>query len=265
MKKIFHEVPIAMLEQSRKFNDGDYALVHLFEKYPVYYNFYAESVRQGRHVILDNSIFELGTSFSNEQFFHWVEKLNPTEYIIPDALEDCQKTMDKAYDWKKYRDKIDSRCIGVVQGKSFEELVACYRYLNEEINVDKIAFSFDYSYYRNIYPHQNKFISYTFGRIKTLDMMIRDGLINVNKPHHLLGCALPIEFMFYRDYNWITSIDTSNPIVHGLLNIEYEAGGLLDKQSIKLVELINSKPNDEQLLLIAKNVELFKEYVNGKE
>ena len=56
--KTSHEVPLSMLEQSRAFNDYDYALVHLFEKYPKYYDFFKKSIEMGRDVLLDNSIFE---------------------------------------------------------------------------------------------------------------------------------------------------------------------------------------------------------------
>ncbi len=64
MIKISHESPLSMLDISRTYNDYDYALVHLFEKHPSYYQFFEDSLRQGRTVLLDNSIFELGTFYS---------------------------------------------------------------------------------------------------------------------------------------------------------------------------------------------------------
>ena len=63
---ISHEVPISILQESRKFNDYDYALVHLFETEPEYYDYFVDSLKQGRKVILDNSIFELGTAFDSK-------------------------------------------------------------------------------------------------------------------------------------------------------------------------------------------------------
>ena len=88
---ISHESPITLLPQSLFYNDYDYALVHLFEKYPEYYNFFRESVAIGRHVLLDNSIFELGEAFDMEKFCNWVIELEPTEYIIPDILDDADE------------------------------------------------------------------------------------------------------------------------------------------------------------------------------
>ena len=265
--KISHEAPLSLMPQSHKFNDYDYALVHLFEEIPEYYDFFVDSLKQGRQVILDNSIFELGTAFDSDKFFDWVNKLKPTEYIIPDALEDCLTTMDNALDWKeKYIDKISTECksIGVVQGKNYNELVQCYDYLDNVINVDKIAISFDYSYYLDICPHPNKWMGYVLGRVQTLTQLQQDGIINTKKPHHLLGCALPIEMLFYREgFEWIESMDTSNPIVHGLTDTVYEPGGLVTKQSIKLVDLIHSTPTPEQVEKINWNLSIFRTYCNG--
>ena len=98
--KISHESPLALLDQSRYYNDYDYALVHLFESEPTYLQFFKDSLAQGRKVILDNSIFELGTAFDTVKFLHWIRDLKPTEYIIPDVLEDALGTINNANIWK---------------------------------------------------------------------------------------------------------------------------------------------------------------------
>ena len=266
--KISHESPLCLLDQSRSYNDYDYALVHLFETEPTYLQFFKDSLKQGRTVLLDNSIFELGTAFDSERYAHWIDELKPTEYIIPDVLEDTQWTMDKALDWKEnYWGKTpkNSKCIGVVQGKSYEDIVQCYNYLDNEIGVDKIAISFDYSYYLEVCPHPNKWMSYALGRVQTLTRLLNDGVINTKKPHHLLGCALPIEFMFYRQgFDWLESLDTSNPIVHALLGIGYEPGGLDSKKSLKLIELLNTpEPSVATMHTINHNIKYFKSYIHG--
>lgn len=267
MKKISHESPLSLMPQSRSYNDYDYALVHLFEEIPEYYEFFEKAVQDGRHVLLDNSIFELGVAFDSEKYLEWINKLKPTEYIIPDVLEDTLGTMDKALEWKeKYWGATPKgvKSIGVVQGKTYNDLVQCYEYMNEVIGVDKIAFSFDYSYYLEVSPNPNKWAAYATGRAQTLSRMLYEGHINENKPHHLLGCALPIEFFFYREgFDWIETIDTSSPIVHGLCDIVYEPGGIVDKQSIKLVDLIHSTPTVEQVDKINWNLSIFRSYVNG--
>jgi len=88
---VSHESPISMLDESRSYNDYDYALVHLFEEEPEYYNFFKVSKTLGREVLLDNSIFELGHSFDPKKFAKYVEELEPTYYVVPDVLEDSQQ------------------------------------------------------------------------------------------------------------------------------------------------------------------------------
>ena len=263
--KISHESPLCLLDRSRSYNDYDYALVHLFETEPTYLQFFKDSLAQGRTVLLDNSIFELGTAFDTDKFAHWIKELQPTEYIIPDVLEDTIGTMDNALDWKEKYSDLPGKTIGVVQGKSYEDIVQCYDYLDNVIGVDKIAISFDYSYYLEVCPHPNKWMGYALGRVQTLTRLLNDGVINTKKPHHLLGCALPIEFMFYREgFEWLESLDTSSPIVHALLDFGYEPGGLVSKKSIKLIELLNTpEPTVAAMHTIRHNIQYFRSYVHG--
>ena len=266
---ISHETPLCLLDESRKYNDYDYCLVHLLETHPDYYQFFVDSLAQGRTVLLDNSIFELGTAFDPVKYLEWINKLKPTEYIIPDVLESALGTMDNALDWRENywsRTPKNSKCIGVVQGKSYEDLVQCYDYLDNIIDVDKIAISFDYSYYLEVCPHPNKWMGWALGRIQTLTRMLNEGVINKDKPHHLLGCGIPIEFLFYRDskFDWIESVDTSNPVVHALRGVGYEPGGLTRKESIKLAEMLDAPyPSVSNLHTLHHNIKYFRSYVNG--
>ena len=269
--KISHESPLSMLEMSRGYNDYCYALVHLFETEPTYYKFFEDSLKMGRHVLLDNSIFELGTAFESSKYVDWIEKLQPTEYIIPDVLENSLGTIDSAsrfldkYGERLARNAPNSKTIGVMQGKNYSDLVMCYNFLDKLINVDKIAISFDLPfYYLSVCPHPNKWMGCTLGRVQTIIKMLNEGIINTNKRHHLLGCSLPAEFMFYRNgFEWIETIDTSSPVVHGLLNIRYEPGGLVNKQTIKLVDLLGAQPDEDTKNIIMFNIQCFRSYVNG--
>ena len=260
---ISHEVPKCLFEKSLDFNDYDYALVHLFDEDPEYLEFYKNSVKNGRHVLLDNSIFELGEAYDNDSFAKWVEELKPTEYIVPDALEDVAKTIDQMESWNRAYGKLPGKRIGVVQGKTPEEIADCYVYMDKHADVDKIAISFDYSLYEQIIPHENKYMSWMLGRATMLANLLNSGIINTKKPHHLLGCGLPQEFALYHSYKWIESVDTSNTIVHGIKGIAYKQYGLQTKESIKLVDLLDVEINNEQLYDINHNINYFRTYVNG--
>jgi len=262
--KISHEVPKELFEESLQFNDYDYALVHLFDEDPEYLQFYKNCVKNNRHVILDNSIFELGEAYDNESFAKWVKELQPTEYIIPDALEDLEKTCHQAKDWFEQYADLPGEKIGVVQGKNYFQFVDCYQYL-DKLGVDKIAISFDYSWYQEIAPHPNKYMSWMIGRATLLTRLLNDGVINKCKPHHLLGCGLPQEFTLYSgsEFDWIESLDTSNPVVHGMLDVSYRDFGLTDKLSLKLADNINIDITPDQLEIIDYNVRKFRDFVNG--
>ena len=57
--KVSHEAPLNYLYHSVKYNDYDYALVHLFDEYPEYLEFFKFTVGLGREMILDNSAYEI--------------------------------------------------------------------------------------------------------------------------------------------------------------------------------------------------------------
>ena len=192
-----------------------------------------------------------------------VDKLD----IVPDALEQCFKTCDQAHKFfEKYpKDSLPGKAIGVVQGKTYESIASRYDYMDKVAPVDMIAISFDYSYYTESVTHPNKYVSWMLGRVKLLGDLMRDDVINKDKPHHLLGCGLPQEFSFYKhsDYDWIYSLDTSNPVVHGIKGITYGSDGLWSKERQKLFELINSDISIDQLSTIKNNIQKFKWYTNG--
>lgn len=264
MIKIAHESPKSIFNRVQSVTNYDYALVHLFEEDNDYLEKFENAVARGREVILDNSIFELEEAFDAEKFAGWVKKLKPTWYIVPDALEDTKKTMSQMAEWNlKYSD-LPGKKIGVVQGKTYKQIKACYEYMDKMADVDMIAISFDYSYYTETVPHSNKYVSWMLGRVKLLGDLLRDGVINVNKPHHLLGVGLPQEGLFYRDYDWIYSMDTSNPVVHAIKGIEYGDEGLWDKESQKLFEMINTPESEVDINLVLYNIHKFSWFWNGE-
>ena len=263
MIKIAHESPKSIFSTVQKYTDYDYALVHLFEEDPEYLQQFKEAVSKGREVILDNSIFELEEAFDADKFAKWVDKLRPTWYIIPDALEDAARTCTQAEMWRINHSNVPGKSIGVIQGKTYEEIVQCYEFMDKDMDVDMIAISFDYSYYTKSVPHPNKYVSWMLGRVKLLGDLLRDGVINKDKPHHLLGCGLPQEFSFYKhaDYDFIYSLDTSNPVVHGIKGITYGSDGLWSKESQKLFEMINQEVEDTNMIL--NNIQKFRWFTNG--
>ena len=234
MIKIAHEAPKSIFKTVQEFTDYDYALVHLLEEDKEYLKLFENAIKDGREVILDNSIFELEEAFDAEKFAYWVKRLKPTWYIVPDALENSVLTMESMERWNNTYKDLPGKKIGVVQGETYQQIIDCYKYMDYVANVDMIAISFDYSYYTVSVPHTNKYVSWMLGRVKLLGDLLKHGIINKNKPHHLLGCGLPQEFSFYNGFNFVESIDTSNPVMAGLEGTIYGEYGLFKKPKLPI-------------------------------
>jgi len=257
---VSHESPISILDKSVNYNDYDYALVHLFETHPDYYQFFKDSIAKGREVLLDNSIFELGESFDSDKFAKYAKELKPSYYIVPDVLEDGYATIKSFHDFvNKYPD-LPGLKIGAVQGKTYDEIVDCYNYMSE--NADYIAISFDFSYYIVTGKGKTKLERWCDGRRRLIEQLKRDGVWNDQKPHHLLGCSLAKEFKNYIDDKSIRSVDTSNPVVAGIKELRYTGDlGLNEKPSIMLADLIDHKVTDTEWENIDYNVNSFKKII----
>lgn len=268
---ISHESPICLLEESRRYNDYDYCLVHLCEQIPAYYNFFKESLKRNRHVLLDNSIFELGVSFDPEKYARVIEDLRPTEYIIPDVLEDYQGTCDNLERWLKNYKDLPGRKIAVIQGKNYEELKNCLKFIYNTQAIHKIGISFDYSYYLSLTTHISdisKWERFCIGRNIFLQKLEHDLTLPRNVKYHLLGCSLPQEFKLAGAFGFtkymFETVDTSSPVVHGIYNIKYDPKiGLSTKNSMKLADLINEPIDKEQRDAILYNIKIFKQFVSN--
>lgn len=243
--------------------DYQYALVHLFEK-KEYKNYFMDFIKRGGRVILDNSIFELGEAFDVDTFAKYVEEIRPTEYIIPDAFNDTAKTVAAAYAWdKKYR-HLPGRKIGVLQGKSWQELLVCYKTLCPF--VDKIAVNFnplkmDVQDIRHWEASRFAFLRYLYDPENAAG-------VSEFKPLHLLGCSLPQGFESYKSApfrKYIETLDTSNPVLLGLSGTEYtKRWGVLTKPEMKMNDLMDEKfPDEITLRIIESNLSMFLDFVNG--
>lgn len=260
--KVSHESPISILEESKQYNDYDYALVHLFEKYPEYYIFFKKSLLEGREVLLDNSIFELGTAFDADKFANAIKDLNPTYYIVPDVLENGIDTVKNFHNWLSKYNNLPGIKIGVVQGKTYDELCECYKYMSDF--ADYIALSFNLSYYVARGRGSTKLERWCNGRKALIQDWINDGIWNWDKPHHLLGCSLITEWGWYVNKNIynIRSADSSNPVMAGIKGMRYSGNlGLQTKPEGLLADHLEVELTQDQKDDILYNTKCVKEII----
>lgn len=277
MIKVSHETPIALLEESKRFNDYDYCLVHLLDKEPEYLSFFERSLAVGRQVILDNSLYELGKAFDSKKFAGWVTKLascavakNQLTYVVPDVFNDGLQTAKSAKDFLNRYPNLPGKKMIVPHGTNLNELITCYKEIYSLADIIGIPFGsasyvtwFDTLSPGNTLTDEQK---KTYGRQLLLDMLYHGQLLK--KPIHLLGCNLPTEFGHYKGApyeKYIDSLDTSSPVLHGLLNIPYiYPHGLKCRSKTKIIELLNVARTQVDIDLILHNVRMFKE-LNGME
>ena len=260
MFKVSHELPINMLEQSYEINDYEYCLPHLLDQNETYKNHFYQAKKDGRYVIMDNSLHELGEAYNTKRLLHWVHELEPNEFIVPDVWQDKTATLVNAKSWmNNYVLPENTTKVAVVQANDYHEAAQCYNILKMQ-GYQKIAFSYGAEYYTRMFPHPNPLVGKMMGRIMTISQMYKSKLIGDSDRVHLLGCALPQEFGYYADFPFIESIDTSNPIIHGLQGVKYNSLGLLSKSSTK-IDQIEEEINTETLYDIQHNLIQFKRFV----
>ena len=258
MIKVSHELPIDLLYLSKDVNDYEYCLPHLLDQNKSYKDYFYQAKKDGRYIIMDNSLHELGKAYDSKRLLHWINELKPNEFIVPDVWQDKTATLVNAKKWSRIELPENVTKVAVVQANNYGEAVECYSILSTHHGYNKIAFSYGASWYVDIFPHPNTLVGKMMGRIMTISKMYKSGVISKSDRVHLLGCALPQEFSYYKDFSFIESIDTSNPIIHALEDILYEDFGLLSKSSTKIDTITCIKETPELLYNINHNLIKFK-------
>ena len=259
--KVSHEAPIPYMKQVRGLIDYDYCLPHLLDESDEYLDYFTESKEMRRYIIMDNSLHELGEPYKEERLWHWLHYLKPDEFIVPDYWQDKIATLVSAKSWLKRNYPENTTPVAVVQGKNEMEARECYRILKYQ-GYEKIAFSYGADWYKS-YGEQyiedaNEAITKAHGRYNFIKELYEDKTINRTDSIHLLGCNIPQEFSWYKNMPFIKSIDTSNPIIHGLAGIKYNDWGLDEKISTKVDKF---KGKDKYWDKAVYNIQKFKEFL----
>ena len=257
MIKVSHEVPRCLLYDSKNFNDYDYALVHLLEEDETYREYFLEARAKGRYIILDNSLHELGEAYDDDGLLKWVDKLKPNEFIVPDVWENRDASVVNAYKWSMISLPEGVEKVAVVQATTLHEASTCYE-TYKELGYKKIAFSYGASYYNDICPHPNPDLGKALGRLFVISALYKTGVISKNDRIHLLGCAVPQEFGWYKGFNCIESIDTSNPVMAALEGTFYKSWGLDSKPKANMNDYYYMLSDQIDWKYLAQNLQRFR-------
>jgi hypothetical protein len=259
--KVSHEVPLALLEMSKSFNDYDYCLPHLLDKYEEYKKYFQWAKENNRYIIMDNSLHELGHAYDSDRLMYWINELQPNEFIVPDVWEDMEASIKNAAEWARIALPLNVLKVAVVQAKSIEEAAECY-FKYKTLGYKKIAFSYGAAYYKEHFPHPTPAVATAVGRVSVISKLYAENIIKDTDNVHLLGCAIPQEFVHYKNMPFITTIDTSNPIMAAIEGTVYEPYGLDQKPKTKIDDVIDSKIDKIQFGKVIMNTKYFRT-ING--
>jgi len=214
-----------------------------------------------RFIIMDNGLFE-GVKHTTEDLFDKMWLVKPDIFVVPDEWNDSNATLRNAKHWMfNYKDKVpeDTQFMAVCQGKNMGELITTYQTL-VDIGYKHIAFNHSSIAYTEFYPDHKPVFAQMLGRIELIRRLIEKDTVHKHVYHHLLGCSLPQEFMAYSEFEWIKSVDTSNPIIVGSEGVRYGDNGIEYKPKTKIEELFEVDLS-ERMDDIKFNIQKFKQYI----
>jgi hypothetical protein len=261
--KISHELPLDLMKYAYKWNDYDYCLPHLIDKYIQYREFFEYSRTHNRFIIMDNGLFE-GITHTTEDLISKIELIQPDIFVVPDAWNDANTTLVNAKSWMiNYKEGLPEgvNLMAVCQGKDMTELMTTYQTLID-LGYTHIAFNHSSIAYQKEYEGMDHLKAAMYGRMEFIRKLVAGSIIRRDVYHHLLGCSLPQEFMSYDDWDFIKSVDTSNPILVGAEGVRYADDGLTFKPKEKLEYYLEMNLEDK-LEDIIFNVNKFKSFIKG--
>ena len=257
--KISHETPLCLLNDSRRFNDYDYCLPHLLDEEPGYLEYFLESKKQGRYIIMDNSLHELGEAYNHERLIHWINELEPNEFIVPDVWMNCSQTAAQAKYWRQFKYPKKTKLTAVIQGENKNQAYLCANLL-AGLGYDKLCVSYGATWYNDFFPHTNADMGKALGRVRFVQGLFKLEQLKDIK-FHLLGCAIPQEFSWYDNNPRIESIDTSNPVMAALEGTWYNDNGLNIKPKANMNDYFDIDFKKVDYLNVIHNTRRFKEIV----
>lgn len=259
--KISHELPLSLIHHGYEWNDYDYLLPVFLDKYLQYRIYFQKARKDGRFIIMDNSLFE-GYIHTTEDLLSKIHIYRPNIFIVPDAWNDSTTTLINAKQWMNiHKPNIVEECelMAVCQGKNLDELTLTYNNLLS-LGYKHIAINHSSIAYQDMYPDLSLLNAQMYGRIKFIRHLLQTGILDKTVYHHVLGCSLPSEYMVLADWDFIKSGDTSNPILVGAEGKRYGDNGI-DWKPKEKIEFYFEKDLSEQKEDIIFNVNKFKQFL----
>ena len=248
------EAPLSWMKEVSKHIDYEYALAHHFLD-DEYIEHFKDAISNDKKVILDNSAFELGESFSSRRLLSIFAMLQTEEHwrnlyiIAPDVLGDKQaNTFSIEMFLKEARPFIQlSQIYGTIQGGDIRDRLESYKELSN-LGISKFTVPAGWHIENGEMIREPEFT-----RVEFFNLLDN----KENHEFHLLGCQDLISLKSYREFTHVKSIDTSYPVALTLQNEILVIDN--NKPTIKINDVYNLAPPEATMkFLLGKNIENFK-------
>ncbi len=197
--------------------------------------------------ILDNGEAE-GVWTPPGELMHRAEMIGATDVVVPDVLSSCGATITRATSFRRTaKAHPEYNYIGVLQGKSDEELATCFAYMAGEEWITGLALP---RVWANTFD-VNKRVEF-LERMKTIDHFF--DFVHCLGGHHYMPepmrlCQFPI----------VRGIDTSTPAILGLEKQPVKNGHYMGRQ----VDFFERKPGEDRKHYILQNIAVYDEWCAG--
>lgn len=255
--------PTSMLNALCSVSKVQMCLAHRVLSDAVYADFYKNARAAGQTVVMDNSLWELGTAMSYEYLQGAYQLVQPDELIIPDVFRDGPATIKSWINFHRQGPEYvfeDVTQFVVVHGQDREEWLNTYDYF-----VENTAYGTTLGL-----PKVLDEIWSPGGRIGCVEFLEATNRVSENHNYHCLGIwDDPIEILLLGRHSWIRSLDTALPIHAGMGGVRFHRTFGLSRKRPKRPHIyfeasLAEIEKTERWADIRHNVTLLQEWANGK-
>jgi len=265
----------------KRYGLGDFHLLlsHLLED-PHYFIHYRRQRDQGAYLVLDNSAHEHGSGDNAMNLAHWARELAAQEVVVPDALEDAEKTVEAALcaheAWHEGDSEImvnlDPALMYVPQGRDYQTWRDCLECLVDIHTFAAKRYKIRQDFVIGISKDYETWSGGTLRLLENDIYPLRAHLLQrgIKMQVHLLGWGRYLWRLeeIAATCPWVRSTDSAKPFVYALKNIDlvtaYEEGTTPDYPT-RPKNYFRRKMEDAFLDHVAlRNVGLFQLLASGQ-
>lgn len=257
--QLYFTVPTVFMSRFEKVQDFWFIEAQIAKTDNKYRDYFVKHRdEQQKYIILDNSAYLLDKPIDTKTLKKIIDFYNPDCVIAPDYPYDWIKTLKATEEFVKTFENFDMKIMGVPQGKTFSEYMACFYRMVENPRIDVIGINMFMNWENTSLDYLNLNRTEKCSRIRAVILwQISDNIMRHKKAVHLLGITTGCELSFCikNNLNFVKSCDSSSAFHHGYLGVRYGKKGIAEKDWTKLEFSDIKELNEKQIEDITYNVQ----------